>query len=72
MAISNPQATDPYAEAVEIGVLMQQVRELKAECRRHAGNVVEAAVITGLDRSNLRRLLRRHSMEPRRFRSSTS
>lgn len=36
-----PQTTAPYFEAVEIGALVQQVHELKAECRRHAGNVVE-------------------------------
>lgn len=33
--------SDDHASYVEIGQLMQQVYDLKAECRRHAGNVVE-------------------------------
>lgn len=33
---------DLHALSVEVGQLMQEVRDLKNECKRHAGNVIEA------------------------------
>ena len=36
------QATDLHSLSVEVGQLMQEVRDLKTECKRHAGNVIEA------------------------------
>lgn len=33
--------SDIHALSIEIGQLMEQVRYLKSECRRHSGNVIE-------------------------------
>lgn len=41
-SVPETTSSDPYSHAVEVGQLMEEVRHLKAEVRRHSGNVVEA------------------------------
>ncbi len=57
----------PYAEAKELALSAFDKRYLEATLRRSKGNITKSAQIAGMDRSNFRRILRRHEIDAKRF-----
>ena len=65
---SPPVATVPYADARR----EFELNYFKTLLEEHRGNVASVARASGLDPSNVRRVLRRHELDPARFRTQTN
>ena len=52
----------PFAEAKALAVSAFERRYLSAVMERAGGNITQAALAAGMDRSNFRRLLKEHGM----------
>ena len=60
----------PFAEAKELAISAFERSYLEDLLTRTGGNLAEAARRGGLDKSNFRRIIRRHNVDPGRFRRS--
>ncbi len=58
----------PFSEAKEAAVSTFERSYLEDLLTRTGGNLAEAARLGGLDKSNFRRIIRRHNVDPGRFR----
>jgi DNA-binding NtrC family response regulator len=62
----------PFARAKQAAIDDFEHRYLQDVLRRAGGRVAEAARLCGLDKSNFRRLIRRHGLNVATFRSSSA
>ena len=60
----------PFAEAKEMAISAFERSYIEDLLTRTGGNLAEAARRGGLDKSNFRRIIRRHNVDPGRFRRS--
>jgi DNA-binding NtrC family response regulator len=67
-----PQLHLPFGKAKEAAVRSFERRYLSEVLRRSSGRVAEAARLCGLDKSNFRRIIRRHNIDASEYRRKTS